>query len=155
MHVLVARKHTIVIDCHELGFCPKSLELSVQEEESSKVKMTVSTVPLEITDEQVSQCFTKYGTISRVVQLKYDHTHILRTYSGKRLIVFNNVTEVLPKSVSIFGHSCHMVGQTTQRSCHRCESQDHLISDCPHMLQVTLLKCKSHTLSTLHLLVVL
>ena len=109
MNNFVARKNTIIIDCHELGFRPKThivhellveqfklnpleveavelcpykkaiflkvqsseivhrvlntcqgkfvykdegiyQELSVQEEESAKVKLTMSTVPLEITD---------------------------------------------------------------------------------------------------------
>jgi hypothetical protein len=106
-------------------------ELQVEQVNEDVLPVHISNVPFEISNLQLSEIFSKYGTVIKVVSNKYSAEHIYHSaYTGKRTLYLQSVTRELPAFLDLFGQRVHIYFPNQQKKCFRCASVDHVLIEC-------------------------
>ena len=106
-------------------------ELPVEEVNENVLPVHISNLPFEISNQQLTDVFSKYGKVIKVVSNTYSEAHIYhKAYSGKRTLYLQSSTSELPAFLDLFGHRVQVYHPLQVKKCFRCLSLDHLISEC-------------------------
>ena len=102
-------------------------ELPVELVNEEVVIVNVSNVPLEISDNQVGEVFSRYGVVIKVVPQHFQQPHVYPVYSGKRLVYLRPGKTEIPPVLDICGQRVSVFCSFQTRKCFRCFSSEHMI----------------------------
>jgi len=92
-------------------------------------RVTVSTLPPEVTETQITNVLSNYGDVKEIQEEVWSQAYRFKVKSGVRIIDIG-IKKHIPSHIKIEGHRT-LIYEGQPMTCFRCNEQGHQINECP------------------------